>query len=485
MKFLATGVGGRGNWFMVIVKHPSYERGRFDSPQSPHAWGLYSHCWRVHTHVQKSRVDPGGPPAGMIAPSRDRLQALHRRRCAPSRDMSRQLGTRLCPPRPGGYQSGTCRRARRLPSQTEQERADLQPAGWRRVVFQWRITSHVRIQATDEFQFGDVVASATLECCGAGVLGRGRGECPEKGPTTRDIVQHDFHHMLRPASGPAGYRAQIAVVRGERSSHCATAAPSSSIMHGYTYLGYLRYVNRLPWSARCRDLSPIENVRDEIGRQLQAAATTAGVEGRLLAEVSESAATERPLAVRLRVAVVWRQVSDRPSFSPPRALEYAALDYYVCLVSVTSRCSWPRPEYCRGSGGFQPSENVCLGPRASGIGAEAARPPSCYVTRQPCCITLTLTPTTTTIPELDYLDLDPMSPPCTSAIGLEACRADTAVVRVKDACGNLQRTCVLLDTGSQASFSSEECVKRLGFQRWSHAQLVVYACQSFRPIKVQ
>ncbi|KAJ8895587.1 hypothetical protein PR048_000923 [Dryococelus australis] len=38
------------------------------------------------------------------------------------------------------------------------------------------------------------------------------------------------------------------------------------------------------------------------------------------AEVSESAAPERPLAVRSQVAAVWRQVGDRPFFSSPRSL---------------------------------------------------------------------------------------------------------------------------------------------------------------------
>ncbi|KAJ8870393.1 hypothetical protein PR048_029414 [Dryococelus australis] len=46
-----------------------------------------------HNH-QESLVDPGGPPAGRIISSCDRLSALHRCHCAPSRGMSQQLGIR-------------------------------------------------------------------------------------------------------------------------------------------------------------------------------------------------------------------------------------------------------------------------------------------------------------------------------------------------------------------------------------------------------
>ncbi|KAJ8867791.1 hypothetical protein PR048_031596 [Dryococelus australis] len=47
---------------------------------------------------------------------------------------------------------------------------------------------------------------------------------PRENTPANGIVQHDSH-MRKSGSEPAGYRARIALVGGERPSHCATAAP--------------------------------------------------------------------------------------------------------------------------------------------------------------------------------------------------------------------------------------------------------------------
>ncbi|KAJ8866268.1 hypothetical protein PR048_032111 [Dryococelus australis] len=57
---------------------------------------------------------------------------------------------------------------------------------------------------------------------GAGMQGRGKRECLEK------ACRHDTH-MRQHRSEPSGYRTRIAVVGGERPSHCATAAPNTHI----------------------------------------------------------------------------------------------------------------------------------------------------------------------------------------------------------------------------------------------------------------
>ncbi|KAJ8893455.1 hypothetical protein PR048_006053 [Dryococelus australis] len=51
----------------------------------------------------------------------------------------------------------------------------------------------------------------------------GKAEVPRENPPESGIVHHDSH-MRRSGSGPTGYRARIAVVGGERSSHCSNAA---------------------------------------------------------------------------------------------------------------------------------------------------------------------------------------------------------------------------------------------------------------------
>ncbi|KAJ8869767.1 hypothetical protein PR048_028775 [Dryococelus australis] len=56
----------------------------------------------------------------------------------------------------------------------------------------------------------------------------GRRDCPEKARRQAASYTHNSH-MRKSGSGPAGYRARIAVVGGERHSHCATAVATVSL----------------------------------------------------------------------------------------------------------------------------------------------------------------------------------------------------------------------------------------------------------------
>ncbi|KAJ8888751.1 hypothetical protein PR048_008243 [Dryococelus australis] len=82
---------------------------------------------------------------------------------------------------------------------------------------------------------------AALECKGGGNV-----NTPRKPPAS-GIVQHDSH-MQKFGSEPAGCRTRIAVVGGERPSHCATAAPEK--------------VNQFRFPARSLGFSLVGNVLD-------------------------------------------------------------------------------------------------------------------------------------------------------------------------------------------------------------------------------
>ncbi|KAJ8870815.1 hypothetical protein PR048_027114 [Dryococelus australis] len=93
------------------------------------------------------------------------------------------------------------------------------------------LTSTTRIGSQDlavESQpnlFSHSLFCETLRRSGAGMQGRGEAGGPRGNPPASGIVQHDCR-VRESGSEPAEDRARIAVVGGEYTSRCATAAPA-------------------------------------------------------------------------------------------------------------------------------------------------------------------------------------------------------------------------------------------------------------------